>query len=686
MFLTKNYLTTLLFIIIFCVSSFSQEISKIDDVVEELIAHLTENQEETQDINELYEMLVELTENPVNINSATEDDLRNLLFLNDFQIYSLLEYINQYGEFLSIYELPLVYGFSEEFVKLIEPFIIIGSSDEVEEQKSNSKIRHEVIVRSQRIIQEQLGYTDKEGTKYIGNPYKIYSRYRVKKDGKFSAGFTAEKDPGEHIFNDSLGNQIDFYSAHVSLENISFLERVVVGDYNASFGQGLLFWTGFSTGKSSYTTNINRYATKLTPYTSSIENQFLRGIGTTMRLGNFLKTSLFFSYKEIDGNIEGIDSSLSDKPVFSSFQTSGYHNTISLLEDKDAVKEMLVGLNLESIFKSGTVGITTLSHSFDAYFFKDSKPYNTLCFQGDKYQAGSIYYRFNNKKMVFFGENALTNKGDFALLNGIDFFVHPQFNLSILHRYFEPGYFSLYANGFSESGNTQNENGIYLGIKFYPFTKITINSYFDMYRFPWLRYQVDAPSEGRDYFAELIYSMSANTTFSIRFKNEIKKKDDPSGLDSKTSILTDEIINKLRLNFEYKPTNYLGFKTRLEFSDYSFAEEKENGMLIYQDVYLTPDKKPFSAQLRAAYFNIDDYNSRIYTYESDLLYLFNLTACYNNAIRFYLNLRYKFSKKLSFYVKFSQTNFISSETVGSGLNEISGDKKSEIKAQFRLKF
>ena len=598
----------------------------------------------------------------------------------------MCEYIKNYGEFLSIYELPLVFGFTEQFVKLIEPFITITSSENRTFRKPTPRVRHEIILRSQRVIEEQAGYSEKEGTKYIGDPYKIYARYRVKQEGKFSAGITTEKDAGEYIFNDTLGTQLDFYSAHVNLENVGFAERIIVGDYNMNFGQGLVLWTGFSSGKSSYTTDINRYATKITPYISAAENQFFRGVGTTLELGKKFNASIFFSHKKVDGNIEGVDSIISNKSIFSSFQTSGYHNTTSLLEDKDAVAENLFGINLESIFECGIIGLTGISHNFNAYFLKEEKPYNAVHFQGDGYRAGSIYYRFRKKKVVFFGENALNNSKDFALLNGVDYFIHPQLSLSVLHRYFEPGYFSLYSNSFSESGKPQNENGTYLGIKFYPTTKITLNSYFDMYKFPWLRYQVDAPSGGRDFFAEIIYSISSNTKLSVRYKNECKSKNTSATSDSKTAILTNETVNKMRVHFDYNPTECISLRSRVEFLNYSLGGENEDGILMYQDIHFHPVEKPFSVQLRFAFFNTEGYKSRICAYENDLLYTFNIPAYFNEGIRFYINLRYKLSKKISLYIKYAQSNFNGSETVGSGLNEIRGNKKSEMKAQLRLKF
>jgi hypothetical protein len=54
--------------------------------------------------------------------------------------------------------------------------------------------------------------------------------------------------------------------------------------------------------------------------------------------------------------------------------------------------------------------------------------------------------------------------------------------------------------------------------------------------------------------------------------------------------------------------------------------------------------------------------------------------------RYYFNLRYKINKKLSLFGRFAQTIYDEKNEIGSGLDLIQGNKKSEIKMQAMYSF
>jgi hypothetical protein len=90
--------------------------------------------------------------------------------------------------------------------------------------------------------------------------------------------------------------------------------------------------------------------------------------------------------------------------------------------------------------------------------------------------------------------------------------------------------------------------------------------------------------------------------------------------------------------------------------------------------------------MRLQYFETDDYNSRIYAYESDVLYSFSIPALYGKGIRYYTNINYDLTRKLSLWLRWAQTVFQEQEVIGTGLDEIKGNKKSEFKVQMRWMF
>ena len=114
--------------------------------------------------------------------------------------------------------------------------------------------------------------------------------------------------------------------------------------------------------------------------------------------------------------------------------------------------------------------------------------------------------------------------------------------------------------------------------------------------------------------------------------------------------------------------------------------EAENGFTLYADVLYKPMMKPFSGNIRLQYFETDGYNSRLYAYENDVLYSYSIPVFYDKGYRYYLNINYDINKKITIWAKLAQTLFSARQTVGSGLDEIPGNQKTEVKLQLRYQF
>ena len=107
------------------------------------------------------------------------------------------------------------------------------------------------------------------------------------------------------------------------------------------------------------------------------------------------------------------------------------------------------------------------------------------------------------------------------------------------------------------------------------------------------------------------------------------------------------------------------------------------------DIGLNPPNVPqskVSFSARFALFDTDSYNSRIYSYENDVLYYFRIPSYYYQGSRSYLTLRYQFKKGIDLWLRYSNWTYYNRETIGSGLNEINGPSKSEFRAQLRFQF
>ena len=91
--------------------------------------------------------------------------------------------------------------------------------------------------------------------------------------------------------------------------------------------------------------------------------------------------------------------------------------------------------------------------------------------------------------------------------------------------------------------------------------------------------------------------------------------------------------------------------------------------------------KSFSGNIRLQYFETDGYNSRLYAFESDVLYGYSIPVFYDKGYRYYFNVNYDFSKHLSTWARLAQTYYPDKNTIGSGLDLIKGHTKTEFTFQ-----
>ena len=683
----------LLFLIIsFSIKSIAQEETIKKQLIEDLIENIASSTDNELDYTSLYEDLNYFLNNPLNLNSATTEELEKLQILNDFQIKSLQDYIKKNGEMLSIYELQLVFGFAQQDIDLLLPFVTSEKTDQKQQMKLKNALKYgnnQIFIRTQKVIEEQKGYSsisdsallEKPNSRYLGSPYKLYARYKYNYKNLISFGLTAEKDAGEEFFTGSNPHGFDFYSGHLILNNIRIFKTIVVGDFQAKFGQGLVLLSDMTSGKSSYVLNTRKRSQGLTKYSSTNENEFLRGAGTTVKLGRF-DISAFASYKKIDANItDSIDDEIAN---ISAFQNSGLHSIPSELVDEKAISEQIIGGNITFNHSKFKLGVTGINYLFGADLVKTTTPQNQFDFQGKQNTNISLDYYFGYRGFSFYGEEAISENGGMAFLNGMLANIAPKISLSVLHRYYEKNYQANYGNAFAESSEANNESGLYFGIQVYPIKRWKISAYYDTYKFPWLSTSAAAPAEGNDYFVQTEFAPARNLNMILLFKYEEKQinQSDTEGLKQ----LTQQENLKIRFHLSYELSKQLSLKSRIETVRYQIAENSsEYGYLVYQDIFYSFIRIPLTTNIRFAVFDTDTYNARIYAYESDMLYAFSIPAYYSQGTRFYINLKYSVTKNIDFWIRYSQTYYSDLNVISSGLSEIQGNTKSEIKAQVRIR-
>lgn len=686
----KRILHILFLFALFSISIVAQQEKQVPtELLEAIFSQIAENKEtEDFDQTEILDDLYHYAQYPINLNATNKEELEKLHFLNDTQIENLLYYVYMYFPMENIYELQLVEGLYRQDIRKLLPFITVEKvANKPAPLKLNKLLKygkHELLTRLDKGLETKEGYkfvpeeelTENPNKHYVGNPFYYSLKYRFRYSKRILCGFTAEKDAGEQSWG-NYNKGFDFYSGYIQLNNIGKFKTLVLGDFSASFGQGLVMSNAYGFGKSSLVLNLEARSEEVRNYSSTDESNFFRGIGSTVKFGK-LELTGFYSNKNMDGDTIG--------GFFPSFKTDGLHRTIKDLSKKNTVNMQVMGAHITMRLEKMKLGITLTNLQLNKSLTPTPYPYNFYYFSGKQQTAGSIDYKIRWRKFCFFGETALTEKLAPATINSLAFSPSSTVSLVVLQRYYSPSYDVLFANAFGESSRNNNENGVYLGTEIHPYKNWKIAAYADCYRFPWLKFGIDKPSVGYDLLIQADYTPTEETRMYARCK--FKQKEDNISNDSTTTpYVSNYNKGSLRYVLQYAISENLKLQNTLEGTYSQKASDKPTyGILLAQDLSYSFVQLPLSFNLRYEFFDALSYENRIYMYEKDILYAFSIPALYGKGSRYYLNIKYNLWKNLSIYFKIGQTTYINKEIIGSGLEEIEGDRKTDVRVLVRYKF
>jgi len=667
----------------------AQEPVTDSDILRSILTEIVSQSEEDQDMEQLLETLEELAENPVFINEASFDDVARIIWLTEFQVRSLLDHVKKRGAILSHYEITSLFGFTPELAQTLTPFISLETKPEATTLNPARAFRYgrnQLIITAQRVLEEQEGYIrpDSVANRYAGNPLRANLRYSFSYANQLQFGMTASKNAGEPFFRKNNPYGFDFYSAHFQLNTKGWLKTLTLGDFRADFGQGLALWSGLSFGKSAMVLNAMRYNSGLRKYSSLGRNRFMRGAGVTLRLP-VMDVSLFYSRKAIDATVTARDENGKATEV-SSFPTDGYHRTTSEITKKRAAMEQIAGANISVNRTDWHIGATAVRYNYDVMVIPNQYIYNHFAFSGRSNSNYSVDFRFRVGDAIFYGEQALAQNGAWALLYGAQMLIGERLVTNVLYRRYAKDYHAHYGMAVGENSQNNNEEGFFVGWNWNTRGQWRFSSYYDVFRFPWLRYRADAPTFGQDAMLQADYTPSRNTKMYLQTRYKEKEE---NVAETVMNIITSVKTASAKMVFSHQFMDGFGIGNHLEVKTYRKEDATSKGFFLAQDIYATVntfDRYPLRITLRYAVFDTEDYNSRIYSFENDMLYAFSIPAFYDQGTRLYLLLRYTPGKRFDFRFKYATTHYTNRTEIGSGLNLIRGNRYSEVKAQVVCKF
>ncbi|MEM1326429.1 MAG: helix-hairpin-helix domain-containing protein [Bacteroidota bacterium] len=646
------------------------------------------------DFNTIYENLSYYAAHPIPLNRATRTDLQNLQLLSDIQINNLLKHREQTGDLLALYELQAIAGFDAAIIQQILPYVTLKSDVDDYRIPINEMLargQNRLYLRLQRQLQLPQGFSEElpPNRRFVGDPNRLYVRYKHNYENRFQYGVTMEKDAGEAFGRENYG--FDFYSVHAYLKNYNKVVRAVaIGDFAATFGQGLILNSGFGYGKTNLVMDIKKTGNALRPYSGVSEIGFLRGAGATLQLLPNLQTTFFASLQCTDGNLitqDTLDGLQDEIGGFSSLLNTGFHRTLNEIAKRNTVQQLNAGASIRYEEDNWHIALNGVYDRFSQSLQPRETSYNRFFFRGDRFYNLSADYAYIYKNVNFFGETARDANGAWATLNAALIALDRKVDLAVLYRHYQKDYNALQANGFGESVRVNNEEGIYLGMIVRPSFRWEWSGYFDVYRHPWLRFRSDSPSHGYDWRMRLRYYKKRDWEIYLQARQEVKLQNLPNNT-SKVDELTPINLIQARLHFAKQLQNGLELRTRFDWGTHQIEgqEESTDGYAILQDVIFKPRNLPFSFTTRYVLFDTDGFATRFYHFENNLTYTFAIPAYYNRGSRFYFNIRYRGIRNLVLEARYEQTFWNDRDQFSTGLNAVEGQLRSAIGAQVIYRF
>ncbi len=557
------------------------------------------------DFEQLQTDLYALHESPIDLNNTSDEELSQLYFLSPQQIDDILMYADRHP-FESLYELRMIPSLTDYEIRDLLPFVKITRS---RDHETTTIFPKEVFTHADHELLARVDARNIEG--YSGDPIYTQLRYRFDYRRRVLFGAQLRRPAG------GLAQDLE-YGAYLQLSDIApHLHTLVAGNFQASFGQGLVLAPVFHSGKSMYVTSVGQQTNGLRYY-SSVDGEGLHGTGATLRWNRGKTTRLDVSA------------------------------LYSMKRANDSTWHHLVGANLTLRHKRLELQLTAIENiwSDSIHPYRNAK-YNQHYFRGRNQAVLGASFRYNHGWFDVFGEFAAAQNQNwgFGTMVGSRFYPTNGVSLVALYRYYSPWFDNALGYAFSETSRINDENGGYIGIELSRWKNWHISGYGDVFYFSGYKYGLGDATKtiGYDALIDIRYngiSSSRNNDWYISLRARAKQK----GISTYAA----------RLTFDWQQG---GWSLRTT-ADANYVQSY--GISLAQDIAydFTPytlHHTPLSIRLRLQGFDAREWNNRIYCYEHDVLYAFSIPSVYGLGGRAYVCLRWQIIPQLALYFRLSET-------------------------------
>ncbi len=666
--------------------------------IREMIEKAAETYDIAADDPALAEEIADRTLHPVNLNEATMAELESIPMLSPEQVFHLQEYILQHGTIFSIYELSKIKGFDSLQVQKIEPFVSITPVVDKPRFSAGSlwrNGRHDLLFRREESLPHPVGYRSSDtvsgpvaSPQYTGSPVRYQFRYAWKWFDHLRIGIAGEKDPGEQFLRGGQPNGFDHYAGYISLHRLGWLETLTMGHFRAGFGQGLTLGSGMSISNAPGLSHTGT-SSGIRPSTGLSESNYLRGVALGLKIRK-IKISLIGSSHHRDAAIQaGQDS---PDGYFTSFQETGYHRTEAEISKRGTVREIIAGGHLDFTHSPDhrwgfNAGISGFCSNYSVPMAHDDEPYKHFAFSGRQEFVTGVDYQFRCRFLHLFGELSRTAKGYIATVNGVSFTPDPRWTALLIFRHYPPGFINPMGKAFGQLSKNSNETGLFLSCTILPTTSVAVRGYLDLFRCPWLRYRVDAPSTGLEYGISTQWNPRHRVNLSFRLtgkQNALNHSaDDMMPLRQINTIVT----RTYQVSMGWNISNLLTITSRVDIKEFvSMTTNLSAGYCLSGELRWIPAGLLQSLIFRFSCFDIPGYDTRIYQYEPEVLYGYSVPAYQGRGLRYVSVIKFRLIRSASLWLRGGVSWYSDVTMIGSGADQTAGNLRVDLSAQIQVKF
>ncbi len=639
---------------------------------EKFYDELASQQDDNNDSREeIFEILSELEENPINLNTATKEDLERIPFLTAEQIEDIQAYIYRYHGMHTLSELMLIESLDATRRNLLANFVYVKIDESLRPYPS----LHQIATQGTHTLigTGRIPFYDRQGDRngYLGYKYSHTLRYNFHYRDYFQLGFVGSQDAGEPFFAQRNAIGYDHYSFYAEIRRLKVIENLVVGRYKANFGYGLVISSYFNLGKTAALSSLGRQSNTIRPYASRSQAKYLQGAAATIRIAPNLKLSTLLSHRPVDAT-------LNPDGTIKTLLKTNYHRTPKEMERKNNATQTLLATNLNFQHNALHIGTTALFTRLSRQLSPDiSKAYLRNNPTGNNFWNVSLDYSISRPHLNIAGETATGKSGGIATINKLSWRTTETLSLLAIQRYYAYKYSSLLAESFGAGGHTQNESGLLIGANYNLGSILTILFYTDYAYFSHPRFRAHTASHAWDNMLSIACTIK-HITISARYRLKIDEKDAP-----KTKILTQETTQRARLSLAYSNIHW---QTQTQFNlTHCNRPTPSLGYMISQAIVWHPTDA-ISLNTLLGYFHTDNFATRIYIYERGPRYTLNFPSFFGKGFHYAFMCTANLTKHLMLLLKLSTTKYFDRSHISSGLQQIDHSSKIDLDLQLRYKF